>query len=144
MKNLKNAGLPIWGCQWGDGAVTGAPMQADSLACRGSKRPGASAYWPGLRVPVGKSLAKPGFRPFGKPRGTGCQRRRYGGRMPLERGGKLAWNQRQGIAVADLDRPTALELAAVNSRPLARGSQCDADARVKVCLPCDLHGEIAF
>jgi hypothetical protein len=39
--------------------------------------------------------------------------------MLLERGGKLAWNQRQGPAVADLDRPAAPELAAVNSLPVA-------------------------
>ena len=88
------------------------------------RKRGPSGQVPGLvgqeRVPVGKSVAKPGFRLFGKPRGAGCQRRRYGGRMPLERGGKLAWNQRQGPAVADLDRPAAPELAAVRYRPLAR------------------------
>jgi hypothetical protein len=33
--------------------------------------------------------------------------------MLLERGGKSAWDQRQGRAVADLDRPIALELAAI-------------------------------
>ena len=65
--------------------------------------------------------------------------------MPLERGGKLAWNQRQGIAVADLDRPTALELAAVRGQPLARrqGGKFDAASRVKPRLPRDLEGWIA-
>jgi len=94
MKNCKNAGLPILGCHWRFRALLARVKEGQAARCWG--------LWARKRVPVGKSLAKPGFRPGVVPPWGSCQRRRYGGRMPLERGGKLAWNQRQGIAVADL------------------------------------------